>query len=499
MIKRALISVSDKNGIVAFAKRLYAKGIEILSTGGTAKLLRANDIDVVDVEQFTGTPDITGGHERTLHPKIYSALLARRNNGKTKGALIDLVVGNLIPFGEEERGEVSFDEAIDRIDIGGASLLRSAAKNFHWVTVVVNPRDYDRVIAEIEAKGDTTEETRRQLAERAFETTARYDSLIANFLTDGKIKTIMARKIADLRYGENPHQKAAFYRDLNHNQRLACIPNAEILQGKELSYNNIMDADSALGLIREIEGPCVAFAIHGNPCGVATDENLNDAFLNAYQSDSKSAFGGIIAFNRTCTADLAESIASKFFEVVLAPDYETKALKVFGKKPNLRVLKLGEIKMEKSGETYQKIRGGLLVQDLDTKQVVKSDLKIVTNKVPTAKQVADLLFAWQVTKHVKSNAIALVKNGMTVGIGAGQMNQEDSLDLAIRKSSGRHKGAVLAVDGFIPFPEIIGLAAKAGITAIVQPGGSIKDKEVIAVADKLGVAMAFTGLRAFRH
>ncbi len=494
MIKRALLSVSDKNGVVDFAKRLYARGIEILATPGTAKLLRANDIDAIDVERFMGSKDVTSGREKTMHPKIHDALIPQK--GK-RGSVppIHLVAVNLIPMDTER--PIS-DEETDRIDIGGSSLIRHAAKQFKTVTVVTDPSDYERVISEIEKGGDTKEETRRKLAEKAFETTARYDSQIANFLTGGTIKTIMVRKLADLRYGENPHQKASFYRDLNHDPRLACIPNAEIFHGKELSYNNIVDADAALGLILEFKKPCVAFAIHGNPCGVAVDEDLNDAFIDAFQSDSKSAFGSVIAFSRTCTADLAESIVSKFFEVVLAPDYEPKALKIFSKKPKLRVLNLGDLKPEKTGESYRTIKGGLLVQDLDLNTLSKTDLRTVTRKAPNTKQLEDLLFAWQVAKHVKTNAAVLAKNEMTVGIGAGQTNQEDSVELAIRKSGNRHKGAVLAMDGFIPFAEIVELAAKAGISAIVQPGGSIKDKEVIAVADQLGIAMVFTGVRGFR-
>jgi phosphoribosylaminoimidazolecarboxamide formyltransferase/IMP cyclohydrolase len=499
MIKRALLSVSDKNGVVDFAKRLYAKGIEILATAGTAKLLRANDIDAIDVEKFMESKDITLGRDKTLHPKIHDALAPQKENGKRKnGSMpeINLVAANLIPLDSEK----SFsDETLDRIDIGGASLVRNAAKNFKTVTVVTDPEDYDRVMGEIEKTGDTKDETRRRLAEKAFEATALYDSLIATLLTGGKVKTIMVRQIEPLRYGENPHQKAVLYRDLKSGSQGACVPNAEILQGKLLSYNNVLDADAALELVREFPKPCVAFVIHGNPCGVATDEDLNEAFINAYQSDPKSAFGSIIAFNRPCTADLAESIASKFFEGILAPDYEPKALKIFAKKPNLRVLRLGDIGPGNPEETYLKIRGGLLAQDLDSKSIEKSDVKIVSRKTPTQKQLEDLLFAWRVAKHVKSNAMVLAKNGMTVGIGAGQMNQEDSLDLAIRKSASRHKGAALAVDGFIPFPEIVALAAKAGISAILQPGGSIKDEAVIAMADKLGMAMAFTGFRAFRH
>lgn len=507
MIKRALISVSDKNGIVPFAKRLYAKGIEILSTGGTAKLLRDNDIDVIDVEKFTGSPEMMGGRVKTLHPKIHGALLAQRDNeGHMKEVekhaiqTIDLLVVNLYPFEETvNRKGATLEEAIEQIDIGGPSMLRSAAKNFRSVTVVTDPRDYDRVLLEIEKNGNTIEATRRHLAEKAFETTARYDSVIANFLTGGKVKTIMVRKIADLRYGENPHQKASFYRDFNHGQRADCIPNADILQGKELSYNNISDADAALSLVREFQEPCVAFIKHGNPCGIAVGEDINDAFINAYAGDPKSAFGGVIAFNRDCTGDLAEAITAQFFEAVVAPDYEKKALATFKKKPNLRVLKVGTIKPETDGETFRKVTGGLLAQDLDTQQIGKGDVTIVTQKKPTAKQMDDLLFAWHVVKHVKSNAIVLAKNGMTVGIGAGQMSRVDSVEIAIRKAAGRQKGSVLASDAFFPFPDSVEASAKAGVTAIIQPGGSIKDQEAIEAADKHGIAMVFTGVRAFRH
>ncbi|MBN2096815.1 bifunctional phosphoribosylaminoimidazolecarboxamide formyltransferase/IMP cyclohydrolase [Candidatus Peregrinibacteria bacterium] len=506
MIKRALISVSDKNGIVDFAKGLDEKGVEILSTGGTAKLLRDNGIDVVDVSEYTGHPEMMDGRVKTLHPKIHGALLALRDNpDHMKSAkehnigMIDLVAVNLYPFEETIRKKkTTLEDAVEQIDIGGPSMLRSAAKNFRFVTVVTDPADYQPVLKEIQKKGDTDEDTRRRLAEKVFERTATYDSTIANYLTGGRTKHIVVQKISDLRYGENPHQKAGFYKDHNHAGQ-ACIPNADVLQGKELSYNNIMDADAALSLVREFNDPCVAFIKHANPCGIAVAKNINDAFINAYEGDPKSAFGGVIAFNRSCTADLAETITGKFFEIVLAPDFEPDAIEIFKKKPNLRVLKLGEIRPEEAGETYRKVSGGLLVQDLDTKRIIKEDLKVMTKRAPTDQEMKDLLFGWHVVKHVKSNAIVFAKNGMTVGIGAGQMSRVDAVELAIKKSLNREDGSVMASDAFFPFPDSVERAAERKITAIIQPGGSIRDEEAIAAADKAGLAMVFTGARAFLH
>lgn len=506
MIKRALISVSNKDGVVEFAKRLDAKGVEILSTGGTAKLLRENGIDVVDVSKFTGHPEMMDGRVKTLHPKIHGALLALRDNDEHMKAvkehnigLIDLLVVNLYPFEETIAKEnVKLEEAIEQIDIGGPSMLRSAAKNFRSVTVITDPGDYDLVIKEVEENGDTSEVTRRKMAEKVFKSTAHYDSLIANYLTGGETRHIIVEKIGDLRYGENPHQEASFYKDRNGSEG-ASIPNAEVLQGKALSYNNIMDADAALSIIREFNKPCVAFIKHANPCGIAVSEDINDAFLNAYEGDSKSAFGGIIAFNRTCTKDLAETIIGKFFEIVLAPDFEEGALEAFKQKPNLRVLKLGEIKPDIPAETYRKVSGGLLIQDLDTKRIEESDLKVVTKKQPTASEMEDLLFGWHVVKHVKSNAIVLAKEGMSVGVGAGQMSRVDAVEIALKKAGGREKGSVLASDAFFPFPDSIEAAAKAGIKAIIQPGGSVKDEDVIKAADEHGITMVFTGARAFLH
>jgi len=506
MIKRALISVSDKNGIVEFAKRLYDKGIEILSTGGTAKLLRDNGIDVLDVSRYTGHPEMMDGRVKTLHPKIHGALLALRDNpDHMKSAkehdigLIDLVVVNLYPFEETiKKKDVNLEDAIEQIDIGGPSMLRSAAKNFRYVTVVTDPDDYESVWKEIEKNGDTSEDTRRTLAEKVFQLTAHYDSLIANYLTGGKAEHIIVEKLMDLRYGENPHQKASFYKDRNSHLE-ASLVRAEQLQGKELSYNNIMDTDGALSLIREFSEPTVAFIKHSNPCGIATNTKIEHAFINAYEGDPKSAFGGVIAFNRTVPKDLAESIVGKFFEVVIAPDFEEDALEKFKEKPNLRVLKVGDIKPEPKGRTYKKVSGGLLIQDLDTRQISADDLKVVTKRKPTSKEMKNLLFAWHVVKHVKSNAIVLAKNGMTVGIGAGQMSRVDAVELAIKKAMNREDGSVLASDAFFPFPDSVEKAAEHKITAIIQPGGSIKDEEVIKMADDKGLAMVFTGIRSFLH
>lgn len=506
MIKRALISVSNKDGIIDFAQGLYSKGIEILSTGGTAKLLRENNIDVMDVSDYTGFPEMMNGRVKTLHPKIHGALLALRDNDAHMKSAddhdiqpIDLLVVNLYPFEATIQKEgVTLEEAVEQIDIGGPSMLRSAAKNFRSVTVVADPDDYAVVLNEINQNQDTTPETRRRLAEKVFEATARYDGMIAHYLNGGKTTQIIVEKMGDLRYGENPHQQAAVYKEPDY-ARQACLPNADVLQGKALSYNNLMDADAALSLVREFEKPCVAFIKHGNPCGIAIGSTINEAFINGYEGDPKSAFGGIIAFNRTCTGDLAEAIISKFFEIVLAPDFESEALEKFKVKENMRVVKMGEIKPELPGKTYRKITGGLLIQDIDTKRISREELKVVTQKTPTEKEMEDLLFAWHVCKHVKSNAIVLAKNGMTVGIGAGQMSRVDAVELAIKKAMNRQHESVLASDAFFPFADSIEEAAAHKITAIIQPGGSVRDQEVIDAANQHGIAMVFTGYRAFLH
>jgi phosphoribosylaminoimidazolecarboxamide formyltransferase/IMP cyclohydrolase len=506
MIKRALISVSNKEGIVNFVKKLQSKKIEILSTGGTAELLRKNKIKTTDVSEYTGHPEIMGGRVKTLHPKIHGGLLALRGDKihsqeakKNKIKMIDLVVVNLYPFAETVKtGHALLEDAIEQIDIGGPSMLRSAAKNFKYVTVISDPDDYDAIWSEIKKKGNTTEETRRRLAEKVFALTAYYDSIIANYLSNGRLKHIALEKISDLRYGENPHQTASFYKDKNAHHE-ASLVSAQQLQGKELSYNNIMDADGALSLVREFSQPAVVFVKHANPCGVAVADNINQAHKLAYEGDVKSAFGGIIAYNRTCTKNLAKKIISHFFEVVIAPDFSKGAINVFKAKPRLRVLKVGKINPEPPADNYRKVSAGLLIQDLDTKQITAKDLKVVTKRQPTKQEIKDLLFAWQVIRHVKSNAIVLAKGGMAVGIGAGQQSRVDAVELAVKKSLGRARGSVMASDAFFPFPDSVEVAAANGIKAIIQPGGSIKDQEVIKVANKLGVAMVFTGVRAFLH
>lgn len=506
MIRRALLSVSNKNGIVEFAKRLYGKGIEILSTGGTARLLRANDIDVVDVSAFTGFPELASG-VKTLHPKIHGALLAKRNNApQLKEAsqndiqLIDLLVANLsplnLPSGDDPK---TIDKALESVDIGGPSLLRSAAKNYRSVTVVSDPADYNLVIQEIEANGDTNEATRKRLAEKVFETTTHYDGLVAEFLTQGRIKHITLKKVGDLRHGENPHQSATLYRDMHPAPHHACVPNAIQLQGRPLSYTNALDADTALALLRPFNKPGVAFVKHGSPCGVSIVDDLNDAFLNAYQGDPRCVSGGLLALNRRCTADLAEAIVTKDFFGVLAPDFDDKALTVFKKKKDLPVLKVGEITPEKAGMSYRKISGGAVVQETDTRLPTEQDLTVVTKKEPTPKQVADLLFAWVVAKHTRTNAVVVAKNGMTVGIGEGQTSREAAVDLALRKAHGRLKNSVLASDGALDNASTIRALGEAGVKAILQPGRSSNDAAVTTAADDAGIAMAFTGYRAFLH
>ncbi len=506
MIKRALISVSDKTGIADFAKKLAEKGVEILSTGGTARLMRENGVEVMDVSDYTGFPEMMNGRVKTLHPKIHGGLLALRANTEHMEAaktndidMIDLVVVNLYPFQATiEKEGVTLPEAIEQIDIGGPSMLRSAAKNFQSVTVITDPSDYEKVASELMTSGDTTPETRRRLAEKVFETTAAYDATIAEYLTEGKVKHIVTKKVADLRYGENPHQKAAFYKDsVSHGK--ASLVGAEQLQGKAMSYNNIMDADGALSIVREFSEPTVAFIKHANPCGIATANSIEEAYANAYEGDPRSAFGGIICLNRPVTKKIAEHIVSKFIEVVIAPSYDEECAEIFAKKVNLRILKVGEIAPDPDADTYRRVSDGLLVQDLDTARLTEVDLEVVSKRAPTEQEMKDLLFAWHTIKHVKSNAIVLVKNGMAVGIGAGQMSRIDALDIAIKRAMDREENSAMASDAFFPFPDCVETAAKHKITAIIHPGGSKNDQASIDAADKAGIAMVFTGKRAFLH
>ena len=519
-VKKALISVWDKAGIVEFARELTNMGIEILSTGGTERILRKNNIPVKSVSTYTGFPEIMDGRVKTLHPKIHGGLLAMRDEAKhmeeakkNKIDLIDMVVVNLYPFKAVIQKEgVSKEEAIENIDIGGPAILRSAAKNFKDVVVVTSPEQYAEVIEELKQnKGAVTDKTKAQLAVESFALTSDYDTSIVNYLREnlgtGKLKepefclaqqlALKFDKIQDLRYGENPHQQAAFYVDKQVEDRgLAQI---EQLQGKELSFNNIMDMDAAFSIVAEFREPAAAIVKHTNPCGAACASNLKEAYSQALDCDPLSAFGSIIALNRKVDAGAAQAIlGAGFVECIIAPGFEKETLTLFGKKKNLRlvVCKL-PLKGKSIEMNLKKVRGGLLIQTKDIKEL--SRLKTVTKIKPTKEQLASLVFAWKIMKFVKSNAIVLAKDTRTVGIGAGQMSRVDSVIIANRKAGRRAKGSCLASDAFFPKPDAIEEAAKAGVVAIIQPGGSRGDEEVIKVADKHKIAMVFTGIRHFRH
>lgn len=500
MIKRALVSVSDKTGIESFCQELVALGVEIVSTGGTAKQLQAAGIAVRSIDDLTGFPEMMDGRVKTLHPMVHGGILAVRDKAEHMASvkehgieLIDLVVVNLYPF-EAKPG-------IENIDIGGPAMVRSAAKNFKYVGVVVDPTDYNSIVTELKAKQGLSDDTRYNLMQKAFAHTGYYDSMIANYMNRTKAFTkelsFGYRKVADLRYGENPHQPAAYYAEPLSS--VTSIVQAEILQGKQLSYNNIMDADAALRIVLEFDQPAATVIKHTNPCGTAVADDITTAFNRAYETDSLSAFGGIVALNRTCTAAITETLAKKFVEIILAPDFEPGAVAMMQQKPNVRLLKLGELKRPEGTWETRKILGGALLQASDTKIITAQDLQMVTEQKPDAADLQDLLFAWTVCKHVKSNAIVVVKDGVTLGVGAGQMSRIDSVEIALRKSGDKAKGAILASDAFFPFRDSIEALAKAGITAIIQPGGSKNDPEVIAACNEFNMAMVFTGHRSFLH
>lgn len=532
MIKRALISVSNKEGIIEFAKELRNLNIEILSTGGTAKLLREAGIEVKDVSEITGFPECLDGRVKTLHPAVHGGILAIRNNGKHMKTLenlnidtIDLVVINLYPFKEtilRNRDEgieplcpskslslcpaenVKLEDAIENIDIGGPAMLRAAAKNYNDVTVVIDPKDYDAVIKEIKNNGNTGIETRYNMALKVFEHTAHYDGLIADYLRTKTEKsdifpqnlTLTYEKIQDLRYGENPHQKAAFYKEIGNNK--GTLANAIQLQGKELSFNNINDANGAIELLKEFEEPTVVAVKHTNPCGVASGNDIYCAWQKAYESDKISIFGGIIAVNRVITEQIAEEMIEIFLEVIIAPDFTEEALKVFAKKDNLRLIRIKEISLNyKQGLHIKKVQGGILIQYEDNSLL--EEFKIVTDISPGKDEMEDLLFAFKVVKHVKSNAIVFARNKQTLAIGPGQTSRIWALQNAIRSSVHSLEESVLASDAFFPFRDCVDEAAKAGITAIIQPGGSIKDNSSIEACNEYGISMVFTGMRHFKH
>ena len=516
-VKRALISVSDKSGILEFARQLNKMGVEILSTGGTAALLRNAKVSVKEVSDYTNYPEMLDGRVKTLHPKIHGGLLAVRDKSehmqqvkKHKIELIDMVVINLYPFEKVIKKEnVKLEEAIENIDIGGPSMLRSAAKNYKSVAVVCNPACYKDIIRELkDNKGILPDAILRNLAVEAFSLTSRYDSMIFDYLNsklkvaemavanNGDLK-LSLKKIQDLRYGENPHQAASFYADSNVSWG---VTKAKQLHGKELSFNNILDLDAALNIVKEFKEPTAVAIKHTNPCGVAIAKTLKKAFKDAMDCDRLSAFGGIIGLNRKVDLDTAKEITkSGFLECIIAPEYSKEALELLKKKS--KKLRLLEIPLDKgfSEADIRKVSGGMLVQDKDTKQITEKDLKVATKKKPTKKQIKSLLFAWKVAKHVKSNAIVLVNDTKTVGIGAGQMSRVDSVIIAIRKSKGKTKGAVLASDAFFPKADAIKTAVKAKISAIVQPGGSISDNDILKEANKSKIPMVFTGARHFRH
>jgi phosphoribosylaminoimidazolecarboxamide formyltransferase / IMP cyclohydrolase len=521
-VQRALISVFDKTGVVEFSRRLAALKIEILSTGGTAKLLREEGLTVRDVSEFTGWPEMLGGRVKTLHPKVHGGLLFRRGHAEDQKqaqeqgiAAIDLLVVNLYPFeATAAKGYLTAEELIENIDIGGPTMLRSAAKNFESVTVVTDPADYARVAQELEEKHDTRLPLRLELARKVFATTARYDGLIATELerlaVSGEHLEVNARaglpervhvslrKQQELRYGENPHQAAALY--IPAGKAPEGLAAAKQLQGKELSYNNYVDLEAARSLAAEFERPAAVIIKHNNPCGAAQQSNLLDAYTKAYACDPLSAFGGVLAFNHIVDAVTAQAVSKLFVECIIAPGFADEAKDIFAVKKNLRLLVLPQGGLDHDKELqWKRILGGMLVQQPDLGSLKGKELRVVTKRAPSETELLDLRFAWKVCKHVKSNAIVFAKDGATLGVGAGQMSRVDSVKLAVVKAQKSLQGAAVASDAFFPFPDGVEEAAKAGATAVIQPGGSVKDPEVIATADRLGLAMVFTSMRHFLH
>ncbi len=515
MKKRALISLTDKTGVVEFAKELEALGYEIVSTGGTAKVLVDNGVSVTSVSDVTGFPECLDGRVKTMHPNICAGILAIRGNSehmeqlnKLNIAEIDVVAINLYPFKKTiEKEGVKLEEAIENIDIGGPTMLRSAAKNWQDVAVAIDPSDYSRIIAELK-NGGLTRELKFELSMKVFEHTAAYDALIASYLRKQAGKdmlsdkvTLTFEKVQDLRYGENPHQAAAFYKEpLAPANSLAM---AEQLHGKELSYNNINDANGALDVLKECgdNKPCAVAIKHANPCGVGIGDNLYSAYMGAYNSDPVSIFGGIVAVNRKVDLKTAEEMGKIFLEIIIAPDFDEDALEHLKAKKNIRLLKLADCAKPNCKESLdiKKVTGGLLLQKLDTERFSDDDIKVVTEKAPTAEQMEQLKLAMKVVKQVKSNAIVLVKDNATVGVGPGQTNRVTALELAIKYAGKKANGAVLASDAFFPFSDCVEMAEKHGITAIIQPGGSIKDQDSIDACNKAGISMVFTGMRHFKH
>lgn len=513
-VRRAILSVTDKTGIAEFARALQKNGVELVSTGGTAKLLRESGIRVKDISELTGFPEMLDGRVKTLHPKVHGGILHVRDNAAHRQAVadheipaIDMVVVNLYAFEKTAaKPGVSFAEIIENIDIGGPSMLRSAAKNFEDVAVITSPADYPGIVAELESSRGLSLATKWRLAKKAFAVTAAYDSAIASSLESitepGELPVAASlfpaalrlsfSKLNDLRYGENPHQRAAVYSDGSS----LGIANARQLQGKELSYNNLVDLDAAWELTREFTEPMCAIIKHTNPCGAATGDDIASAYKRALEADPVSAFGGVIGVNREIDEAAAEEIAKLFVEAIASPGYSQAALARLAAKKNLRLL---EVTQAQPKTVLKQVSGGMLLQDADSRSLTPADLKVVSKRPPTEDELAALLFAWKICKHVKSNAIVYARNGQTVGVGAGQMSRVDSCKLGASKAVLPLAGTVAASDAFFPFPDGVEEIAKAGATAVIQPGGSVRDEEVIAAANRLGLAMVFTGLRHFRH
>jgi phosphoribosylaminoimidazolecarboxamide formyltransferase/IMP cyclohydrolase len=522
-IKRALLSVSDKSGVADFARSLEKAGIEILSTGGTAKMLKDEGIAVKDVSDHTGFPEIMNGRVKTLHPTIHGGILARRDDANHVKAMeengivdIDLLVINLYPFVETVRSGKGFEDCIENIDIGGPAMIRASAKNHKFVTIVTDPQDYAAVLYDMEVNdGGVSAKLRKQLAATAYALTATYDSNIASWFVSQSDEASFPRRISfsgnlkqELRYGENPHQSAALY-TIDETDRPG-VAHATQVQGKELSYNNLNDTNAAFELVAEFSEPTVAIIKHANPCGVASAKDVMAAYEQALACDPVSAFGGIIALNRTLTKELAEAITKRFVEVIIAPDVAGDALDALAKKANIRVLTTGGMPdLKQARRMVSRVAGGMLVQDMDIGCIDDLDLKVVTDREPTDKEMADMVFAFRVAKHVKSNAIVYAKGGATVGVGAGQMSRIDSSRIAAWKAEeaakelgldeSAAKGSVVASDAFFPFADGLISAAEAGVTAVIQPGGSIRDQEVIDAANERGLAMVMTGMRHFKH
>ena len=508
---RALFSVSDKTGVVEFAKELVGLGWEIIATGGTMKLLQDSGLDVINISEITGFPEICDGRVKTLHPKVHGGLLGRRDLDSHIAQLkengiefIDMVCVNLYPFKQTiAKPDVTMEDAIENIDIGGPSMLRSAAKNWSAVTVVCNPENYAKIIAEIKEHGNTTKETRLQLSAEAYTHTAEYDMMIAAYMRKaaGLNEKLFLEYdlVQSLRYGENPHQEAKFY------SKAECgsysLANAKQLNGKELSYNNIQDANAALCITREFDEPFCVGLKHMNPCGAAIGTDVVDAWTKAYEADKVSIFGGIVAVNREINKEVAELMKPIFLEIIMAPSFSDEALEILSTKKNLRLLQVDMTTDDSTVDQYVSVNGGMLVQNLDKKTVEVTAEMCVTETKPTAEQITDLNFGWRIVKHVKSNAIVVVKDGKTLGVGAGQMNRVGSAEIALKQAqaAGHTKGLVLASDGFFPFDDTVTMAAQYGVTAIAQPGGSVRDEDSVKKANECGIAMVCTGMRHFKH